>query len=579
VGQLGRAAHRVGGLAARFDAHHYQAILCRQEGLEHPLVAELRDALAAYLEHDEAVRAAHGDLAGEYRRRLDELHRARSASPVDLTALESAAWWLAAMGQAQDELAQVRAQFSGPVLVGQIGREAIEAKLDEFEHSSQQTRQTHNNIAGANVVGTATVESHTIPALFDAPNEARLRVTSRGSVHAPHNLATSGRVSVSSSSDSQFTAVADIYWNGTTFAATPPQVSVDMHSTITGIDAPWLLRRAAARRVQGGRASAEAEGESIIRDEVAASMTERLNVAVPKLNAKVARFLKFLASTGNTAEKWTTHVRPTSVQIGYRASSPSGLGSLPHEPPPLKGEESLGLSFHDFAIEGALRPQLAGAEWTDVAFARMQREITGGNNEEFMIGLDPKRWSVQWNWRSPVQIHFNDKYATVVFRFTRVEIDGLEYKIPFEVRANLDAFVSPQGLGFNTREPATVAALDSSEQLPPHFQSFLERKFRGLFTSQFYLDSMQFPPAAPSTRCPAIDPVGSCSNRTGSTFATRTATPTSCPPPARAECKLPASSGSDEGGLQYPAFALRPEVCRRVSPTITSGKVLRWSSE
>lgn len=472
-----------------------------QLGLDDPRVVELRDAVAAYLDHEEAVRAAEGDLAGEYRRRIDELHRASAAKPVDFTALESAAWWLTAMGQAPDELAAIQARFHGAAIVGQIDRAAVEAKLDAFEHSSQEQRKTRNQIQGATVVGTATVQSHTTPELFDAPGAARLRVVSRGTVNAPHNVATSGRVRVATSSTSQFTATAEVYWDGRRFLATTPQVAVDMHSNVTSIDAPRHIRRAAARRVAGSRASGEAQGEAIIRESVAESMSEQLTASTAKLNARFAHFFEFLARTGNTAELWSTRVRPTSVQIGYMPPSPSGLGAEPHDPPPLAGDETLGLSFHDAALEGILRPQVAGAVWTDVAFARMQRELTGGNHEEFMIGLDPTRWSVQWNWRAPVQIHFSPECVTVVFRFSRVEIDGDEYETPFEVRAELDVSATPQGVGYRTRAPATVAAFDRRNPPPPHFQSFLERKFRGMFTEHFYLDSMQFPAGG------ALDPL------------------------------------------------------------------------
>jgi hypothetical protein len=394
---------------------------------------------------------------------------------------------------APEAVADVRARFSGPAIIGQIDRRLVEAKLALFEETSQEQRPTRNNIQGATVVGTAFVDSHTSGELWEAPTDARVRIVTRGRVHAPRNTSTSGRVRVTSSSTTQFTAVAELYWDGRRFVATTPEVTANMNSTVRGISAPWLIRRAAGRRVAASRGAAEAQGESIVERSVAEALSARLAVAVEKVTAKVQNFMNFLARTGNTAVLWTTKVRPTSVQIGFLPSSPSGLGGEPHDPPPLTGGESIGLSFHDAGVEGILGRQVAGARWTDVNFSMLQRELTGGNSEEFMIGLDPQRWNVDWSWRAPLQIHFTADHAVIRFHFDRVEIDGSAYEAPCEVSAKLEVSATTEGHEVRTVGEATVASLDPERPLPPHFQAFLERKFRGMFTPKFYLDGLQFP--------------------------------------------------------------------------------------
>jgi hypothetical protein len=82
---------------------------------------------------------------------------------------------------------------------------------------------------------------------------------------------------------------------------------------------------------------------------------------------------------------------------------------------------------------------------------------------------------------------------TVRYHFARVEIDGAAYNTPFEVRADLRILPRPLGLELELLAPATVTSLDAENPLPPHFQSFLERKFRDLFGDSFHMDGMQFP--------------------------------------------------------------------------------------
>jgi hypothetical protein len=464
-----------------------------EQGFENARIIDLRTALADYLTLEEAILESRGDPLEEFRDRVGRLEQAANSKFFDYAELESAAWWLAATRQAPAALAEIRAAHAQPAIVLQVHRDLIDAKLDQFEQESRQQRTNRHRIQGATVVGTSNVASRTVAQLLDRSDEARLRIVTTGHVHAPHNVASTDRVRVASSSTGQFTVSADLFWNGERLVATAPQATADLRSTIKSIDAPRLIRRAAARRVAGSRASAEAEGASLIEEQAARDMSARLAAAVERLNHKAEGFLNLLTRTGNKAARWTTRVRADSVHIGYTPPSVARIGARPHELPPLVGDETLGLSIHDSGVEGVVRPLLAGKIWTDANFAMLQRELTGANSEELMIGLEPGRWSAQWNWRHPVRIHFTPEKATVRYRFSRSEIDGASYDAPFEVRAEMQVVANPIGLEMHLLQPATVVSLDPDDPLPPHFQSFLEHKFRGLFGESFCLDGLQFP--------------------------------------------------------------------------------------
>ena len=222
-------------------------------------------------------------------------------------------------------------------------------------------------------------------------------------------------------------------------------------------------------------------------------MREQLAPAVEKLNRKASNFLNFVARTADPAERWETSVTPTAIQIGYVPHSISGLAARPHAMPPLEGNETLGISFHDSAFQQIFRAQLGGKRWRDVDFAVMQRELTGSNTQEHMIGLEPERWSVQWDWRRPVHIQFKPDRAVVCYRFARVEVDGYAVEIPCEVRAEMEVSAPPLGLEMRMLTPASVTCVDPEEALPPQLQELLERKFRGLFGERFSLHNLQFP--------------------------------------------------------------------------------------
>jgi hypothetical protein len=464
-----------------------------EKGFENPLILAARAALTDYLSFDEAILQAGDDVEGEFRRRLARLSDAVEGEKVDYADLEAAAWWLAATGQGGSALADVQRRFRHPAIVLQIHRELIETKLDQFENTTHDVRAAPRRIQGNTVNGISTIDSTVAAELIDDGAQAKLRITSRGHVNAPHNTSHSGRVSVTSSSTSDFTVTSDLYFDGERFAMTPPQAHANTQSRIKSINAPRLIRRAAERRVQGSRAGAEREVESMIETEAIATITERMNRAIDKVTAKSENFLSFLTRTGNKAVRWKTGLSDTAINLGFAPRTLSGLTALPHEMPPLTGEQTLGLSIHDSGIESILRSLVGGKTWTDVNFSQLQRELTGGNSEEFMIGLEPERWNARWDWRQPVRIHFTPDYATVRYRFSRIEIDGSAYEIPFEVSARMTVAAPPIGFEMTLLEPAAVASVDPNQQLPPHFQAFLEHKFRGLFGKKFALDGMQFP--------------------------------------------------------------------------------------
>ncbi len=460
------------------------------EGFEHPHIDRLRWAL---IEHLDALAAGADDPASGTTAAAETLDAALGGSDYTYAELEEAFWRLAATGQGaalRDALAD---RFDGPLIVGQIRRDLVEARVDQFQSTSQETRQTRNRISGASVVGTSTVDTNTTAQMLNGPHGATLRVTARGTVRSPRNVATRDRVSVVSSSDSTFTAVADVYWQGDSLTFSAPQANANTNSRIRSINSPRLGRRIAERRVQESRASGEAQAERLIEQQTAESMTERLNKAVAKLNQRAERFLSFLSRTGNKSLEWSTLLREGSVQIGYRPRTRSGLGAPPHRTPPLKGEEAVMLSFHDSAFETVLEKHVAGTVWTDVTFSKMQREVTGGTTEPMLIGLEPERWSVRWSWRRPVSIHFDPEAATVRYRFDWLEIDGERFDAPVEVLQRLEVSADNLGHQLTRLEPVSVTSTDPARPLPTVARNFLERKFERPVGEPFYFDGLQFP--------------------------------------------------------------------------------------
>lgn len=462
-------------------------------GHEAAQVIELREALVAYFDNEAAVAAAGNDAASWFDASVQVLTDALAGEHVAYADAEPAAWWLESTGQAADLLQRVRSVYSGPVIIGQIHRGALEEHVAELARETEETRDTKYRIQDATMIGRATIKSSTQAELIAGADDVRLRVTATGTIHSPRNRSTSGRVRVYSEAMSEFSGVAELFFDGRQFVLTDPETTAETTTTVKRVTAPQMIRYAAEKRVTENQPTVEAEVEEIIKREVAEGMRAQVDETLAQFNEKATRFLTFLLRTGNDPREWTMRLTPEAVQIGYRPRLKGGLGSPQCKPPALTGDERIGLSFHDSAIEGILAAQVAGSEWRDIDFSKMQRELTGGNTEEHLIGLYPERWRVRWSWRQPVTVRFLDDAAAVTYRWDWIEIDGRRYETPLEVRMELRASATPLGHQLESLGQAMIISQDGESPVASDVEQLLVRKFSRPVGEPFHLDGLQFP--------------------------------------------------------------------------------------
>jgi len=136
---------------------------------------------------------------------------------------------------------------------------------------------------------------------------------------------------------------------------------------------------------------------------------------------------------------------------------------------------------------------LGGSHWDDVEFAKLQKELTGMNSEEFLIGATPERWDVIWDWSAPVTLQISPEGVNFRYRFQSITVNGRRFDTAFDVQSRFA--VVPTNLGLEFHRNSAVAATSLSEQVPldPELEAIIERKFAGLFEDVFYLDGIQFP--------------------------------------------------------------------------------------
>ncbi len=464
-----------------------------EDGFNHPLFVAVRSALEDFLDFDEAVRPYGERLNEGFREHVTKLHAALAAPACDFAAIDAEVTWLANIGQATALVRAVRNAYSSANVVLRARKSLLDEPLKKMEKTQSDVQRSGNRIQGAWVVGNAYSNTRSRAEVIDTGSEARIRIYVEGTVHSPQSVATKGPATLVSSANSRLTAHSDVYWNGEEFAFTPPQATVQTSSQLRSVQAPPIIRRIAANQARKKRHLAEAEGSAIIKKQAIEKMRAEMIPAVAELNSQASDILVLMRKTGTFPAGLRSALVGDFIQIGFVPDSASGLGAPARAFTPLRKNEEFGISVHDTALGKFVRRTLGGARWTDVQFAQLQKELTGSNSEEFMIGLDQDRWKADWDWNHPVRVEFSALGATFRYRFSQLNLNGTEHETPFEVRSTFAVKPTSLGIEFERTSEVKVDSLDPQKPLSADVENLVARKFRGLFEDTFYLDGIQFP--------------------------------------------------------------------------------------
>ena len=474
-------------------SHASSLLYAVKPGLDAQPFIRVRHAFESALGYVFAVRNYGGQMAHEYAVRSRRLSELLAADQCRLDEIDALAVWFASVGQSPALVEALRSTFSKSNVVMRVNPALVKKALEEFNKQESSSKQSVNQIQGAQVVGMNYVTNEASASLVNVGDEARVRIHVKGVVNSPCNAATKGPATVYGSAVSHFTAYADVYWTGVKFAYTTPVAQARTYSQTSSVAAPIIIRRIALNQASKKQAAGEAESAQIVEREAVEEMTKQLAPAVEQLNKQTGEMIAFAHQAGINSKNWRSQVYSDAIEVGTILSPMSGLGARSLETPSLAPGEEMGLSFHQSAVGGTLRPILGGSSWTDLQFASLQKELIGMNSKEFMIGATPERWSVVWDWLSPVILSIEPEGITFRYRFSSVQMDGKNYTSPVELHARFEVVPTNLGVEFRRNSEVEAAAMQAGRELDAGLKAVLERKFAGLFEKVFYLDGIQFP--------------------------------------------------------------------------------------
>lgn len=379
-----------------------------------------------------------------------------------------------------------------PAVVVRVRQDLLSAELEKMATTRVEVKDTGNWIAGAWVTGQAQCQMNVAAKLASYRGQAAIEVRMEGTIEAPQTVAQKGRFSVFGSAESQLRGTAYLYLENDLIRISQPEFIANTQSQISSVDGPRLLRGIAERQAHKMLAHGESESSQLIASQASQEFKQELEAEIAKSTTSQASwdlYQQLLKRSDLAPTQIVTSLADQSVVLGIQFPA-SGAKAPPSETPLADGAVAE-ISMHESLLGAISSNFVRGAWWTDVDFARLQKELTGSNANELLIGATPTRWSVRWDWNTPVDERITNAALEYRLRFSGAKIDERDVTTPFLIIAKYKPAATRWGLEF-----ARVGEIEllAEGPMPKGDEQLLLRKFGGLFTDLVYLDGIS-PPA------------------------------------------------------------------------------------
>lgn len=382
-----------------------------------------------------------------------------------------------------------------PGLVIRLNPTLITSQLSKFSRAKTDIRQTGNWIAGAWVTGTAYCQTNVSAELVSLGNSAAIAVRVAGAINSPHNIAHKDSFQVHSSSNSQLAGVSYLYLEKEVIRASEPQFSAQTHSQLSHVEGPRLFSRVAMRQASKKQGQGEAEGSQLIAAQATEELKSELTRELKQINEPLAEqghYHVLLKRADLLPTLVTTALSPGSLQLGIRFPDSAAQQPLPARN--LAQDTAFEVGIHESLAAPFTANFLRGSFWTDVDFARAQKELTGTSSNEMLIGAHPERWGLRWDWRKPLTAMITKDYIEYTFNFSEARIDNRNLESDVIVKSRYKPSSARWGLEFSRLGDVEVTTSTNKLQFGTTDLALLRRKFSSLLGETIYLDGLT-PPA------------------------------------------------------------------------------------
>lgn len=456
-------------------------------GLDKKQVVAARQALRTY------INLVYFSQVDQYKQQFDLQIKtladavkrySESASGDDARAIGAILGWLEQGEQVPAALKTIRNKLDQPNLYASVSRELIASGI---RRPVDQVNPVHEIILGTDVNGTAHMVGDVDVKLVPSSNKGLIELSLTGTVTSD-NVGVNGPATIYSTGFSTIGASKLLSVDKDGLSPNPAVAHADTSTTFNAICAKMrLVQKIATKRAYQQKSQAEAiasdRTEFRIQDRFDNETKDLVADANTRLQEKLYRPL-----IGRDEFPDSINVSTTTDHLNLEVmqASQSQLAAPGPAPATEDTEADLTLKLHESIVNNYGETFLAGVKLTDEKLVELLKERGAEVPEELQITPDTDPWSITFDYKSPIQVVFDNDTVKIGIRGRQFTRGDNEVNRTIAISADYKIEKGESGT-LLTRTGDVVVDFPTQERLGPldlTAKTFLRKKFEAVFKQE-----------------------------------------------------------------------------------------------
>ncbi|MEW4565640.1 hypothetical protein AB1K70_24170 [Bremerella sp. JC770] len=456
-------------------------------GLDKRQVVDARQALRTY------INLAYFAQVEQYQQQFDMQLKTlgdavkrytNMATGDDARVIGAILGWLEQGEQVPESIETIRNKLDQPNMVASVSRELIGAGI---RRQVDQVNPVQEFILGTTVRGTAHMVGDVDVNLVPSKTKGLIELTLTGTVSSD-NVGVNGPATIYSSGFSTIGASKLLSVDKDGLTPSAAVAHADTTTTFNAICAKLrLVQKIATKRAYQQKSQAEAIASDRTETRIEGRFDDETKDLVADANTRLQEKL-FRPLIGRDEFPDAVNVSTTTDHLNLEVmqSSQTQLAAPGPAPPTEDGKADLTLKLHESIINNYGETFLAGVKLTDEKLVELLEERDAEVPEELKITPDTDPWSITFDYKSPIQVVFDNDTVKIGIRGRQFTRGDNEVNRTIAISADYKIEKGESGT-LLTRTGDVVVDFPTQERLGPldlTAKTFLRKKFEAVFKQE-----------------------------------------------------------------------------------------------
>ncbi|QDU77161.1 hypothetical protein Pan97_42230 [Bremerella volcania] len=456
-------------------------------GLDKKQVVAARQALRTY------INLAYFAQVDQYKQQFDMQIKTLSdavkryetmATGDDARAIGAILGWFEQGEQVPDALKMIRNKLDQPNLYASVSRELIASGI---RRPVDQVNPVHEIILGTDVHGTAHMVGDVDVNLVPSKNKGLIELSLTGTVTSD-NVGVNGPATIYSTGFSTIGASKLLSVDQDGLTPNPSVAHANTSTTFNAICARMrLVQKIATKRAYQQKSQAEAIASDRTEFRIQGRFDNETKDLVADANTRLKEKLyRPLIGRDEFPDEINVSTTTEHLNLEVMQASQSQLAAPGPAPPTEDDEADLTLKLHESIVNNYGETFLAGVKLTDEKLVELLQERGAEIPEELQITPDTDPWSITFDYKSPIQIVFDNDTVKIGIRGRQFTRGDNEVNRTISISADYKIEKGESGT-LLTRTGDVVVDFPTQERLGPldlTAKTFLRKKFEAVFKQE-----------------------------------------------------------------------------------------------